>query len=218
MQVERNVFFILSSWKSLSCKKHREASVCDLAYLLQVRDLLATGSEGADLELQKTATGFIIPGLTKVSVTSAEQITQVMAKGYETRIVACHDINAHSSRSHALLIVEVWPWDTSLVWCYCLQSFVKPFVHISTVARGIQQLRRSEACFEIAQALPSYAMSRELFSCHNVANCEARATGDTSGCDAIHTWPRTEEIELGYEVIGEHVFRIQWNVAGIPWS
>lgn len=83
--------------------------MCDLAYLLQVRDLLATGSEGADLELQKTATGFIIPGLTKVSVTSAEQITQVMAKGYETRIVACHDINAHSSRSHALLIVEVWP-------------------------------------------------------------------------------------------------------------
>lgn len=30
-----------------------------------------------------------------------------MSRGYENRCVAAHDINAHSSRSHALLIVEV---------------------------------------------------------------------------------------------------------------
>jgi hypothetical protein len=35
------------------------------------------------------------------------QITDVMSRGYDNRCVAAHDINAHSSRSHALLIVEV---------------------------------------------------------------------------------------------------------------
>ena len=60
-----------------------------------------------DMELQKTATGFSLPGLTKVPVTSAAQITEVMSHGYESRCTAAHDINAHSSRSHALLVVEV---------------------------------------------------------------------------------------------------------------
>ena len=77
-----------------------------LLLCVQVRDLLcADGSQ--DMELQKTATGFTPPGLTKVPVTSAEQITEVMSAGYENRCTAAHDINAHSSRSHALLIVEV---------------------------------------------------------------------------------------------------------------
>lgn len=74
---------------------------------MQVRDLLAFNEEMVDMELQKTATGFTLPGLTKVPVTSAEQITEVMSRGYENRCTAAHDINAHSSRSHALLIVEV---------------------------------------------------------------------------------------------------------------
>lgn len=74
---------------------------------VQVRDLLAFNEEMVDMELQKTATGFALPGLTKVPVTSAEQITEVMSRGYENRCTAAHDINAHSSRSHALLIVEV---------------------------------------------------------------------------------------------------------------
>lgn len=76
-------------------------------FWLQVRDLLAFDEEIADMELQKTPTGFALPGLTKVPVTSAEQITDVMSRGYENRCTAAHDINAHSSRSHALLIVEV---------------------------------------------------------------------------------------------------------------
>lgn len=74
---------------------------------MQVRDLLAFEENLTDMELQKTATGFALPGLTKVPVTSAEQITEVMSRGYENRCTAAHDINAHSSRSHALLIVEV---------------------------------------------------------------------------------------------------------------
>ena len=73
---------------------------------VQVRDLLSQDLT-VEMELQKTATGFALPGLIKVPVTSAEQITEVMQKGYESRCTAAHDINAHSSRSHALLIVEV---------------------------------------------------------------------------------------------------------------
>jgi hypothetical protein len=30
-----------------------------------------------------------------------------MAAGFEHRAVGCHDVNAHSSRSHCLLIVNV---------------------------------------------------------------------------------------------------------------
>lgn len=40
-------------------------------------------------------------------VTSPEQIFDIMAAGFEHRAVGCHDINAHSSRSHCLLIVHV---------------------------------------------------------------------------------------------------------------
>ena len=73
----------------------------------QVRDLLKPAEQMVDMELQKTSMGFSLPGLTKVAVTSAAQITEVMERGYENRCTAAHDINAHSSRSHALLIVEV---------------------------------------------------------------------------------------------------------------
>jgi kinesin family member C2/C3 len=77
-----------------------------MAAASQVRDLLCEDTN-LDMELQKTATGFALPGLTKVPVTSAAQITDVMSAGYENRCTAAHDINAHSSRSHALLVVEV---------------------------------------------------------------------------------------------------------------
>jgi len=40
-------------------------------------------------------------------VTSPDQIFDIMAAGFEHRAVGCHDINAHSSRSHCLLIVGV---------------------------------------------------------------------------------------------------------------
>ena len=43
----------------------------------------------------------------RTDVTSPEQIFDIMAAGFEHRAVGCHDINAHSSRSHCLLIVRV---------------------------------------------------------------------------------------------------------------
>lgn len=38
---------------------------------------------------------------------SAEQIQGIMARGFEQRAVGCHDVNAHSSRSHCLLVIHV---------------------------------------------------------------------------------------------------------------
>lgn len=40
-------------------------------------------------------------------MTSAEQIFEIMACGFQHRATGCHDINAHSSRSHCLLIINV---------------------------------------------------------------------------------------------------------------
>ena len=38
---------------------------------------------------------------------SAEQIQGIMTRGFEQRAVGCHDVNAHSSRSHCLLVIHV---------------------------------------------------------------------------------------------------------------
>mmetsp|Transcript_10107 Transcript_10107/g.32732 ORF Transcript_10107/g.32732 Transcript_10107/m.32732 type:complete len:363 (-) Transcript_10107:496-1584(-) len=81
------------------------ASIVEI-YNEVVRDLLS--EEGSrDAELVKVAGGFRVPGLTKVDVTSPEQIISIMAKGFEVRAQGCHDVNAHSSRSHCLLVIEV---------------------------------------------------------------------------------------------------------------
>ena len=46
-------------------------------------------------------------------VASPEQILAIMAQGFEHRATGCHDINAHSSRSHCLLIVHAAATDST---------------------------------------------------------------------------------------------------------
>jgi kinesin family protein C2/C3 len=41
------------------------------------------------------------------AVTSPEEVMAVMSQGFENRACASHDINAHSSRSHCMLVVYV---------------------------------------------------------------------------------------------------------------
>lgn len=130
----------------------------DASMLVQVRDLLGQDLE-LDLELQKTATGFTIPSLNKVPVTSAQQITEVMQKGYVNRCTAAHDINVHSSRSHALLIVEVASINLAsgiksvgkLTLCdlagRCGSASVHPALHVSfKPLRGGCAFESSKAC------------------------------------------------------------------------
>jgi len=46
-------------------------------------------------------------------VLSPEQIFEIMEKGFEHRAVGCHDINARSSRSHCLLVINVAATDAA---------------------------------------------------------------------------------------------------------
>ncbi|EIE22632.1 the Kifc3 motor domain in complex with Adp, partial [Coccomyxa subellipsoidea C-169] len=76
-------------------------------YNEQVWDLLAeSGKKEVELVKATSGAGFNVPDLTQVAVTSPEQILDIMARGFEQRATGCHDINAHSSRSHCLLIVH----------------------------------------------------------------------------------------------------------------
>ncbi|DBA83503.1 TPA: hypothetical protein ACH3X2_006431 [Trebouxia sp. C0005] len=81
-------------------------------YNEMVHDLLAEGGK-ADSDLQKGPAGFTIPDLTQSEVTSPEQIFEIMEKGFEHRAVGCHDINARSSRSHCLLVINVAATDAA---------------------------------------------------------------------------------------------------------
>ena len=53
------------------------------------------------------------PVLCCAAVTSPEQILGIMERGFEHRKTGCHDINAHSSRSHCALIVHAASTDTA---------------------------------------------------------------------------------------------------------
>ncbi|XP_066569732.1 kinesin-like protein KIFC3 isoform X2 [Amia ocellicauda] len=48
-----------------------------------------------------------VPGLTEFTVTSVEDINRVFELGHMNRATACTNLNEHSSRSHALLIITV---------------------------------------------------------------------------------------------------------------
>ena len=50
---------------------------------------------------------------TRAGVTSPEQVLGIMGAGFEQRAVGCHDVNAHSSRSHCALVVHAEATDTA---------------------------------------------------------------------------------------------------------
>lgn len=48
-----------------------------------------------------------VPGLTKVTVTSAEEVLTLLERGGGARAVAATGVHDHSSRSHSVLLAEV---------------------------------------------------------------------------------------------------------------
>ncbi|KAL2088576.1 hypothetical protein ACEWY4_015475 [Coilia grayii] len=54
-----------------------------------------------------------VPGLTEFAVESVEDINRVLELGHMNRATACTNLNDHSSRSHALLIVTVAGFNSS---------------------------------------------------------------------------------------------------------
>lgn len=75
-------------------------------YNEQVFDLLTPRGKPLDLAAIPGGGGFAPAGAVEVAVGSPEEVRAVMLRGFENRRTGVHDINAHSSRSHCLLVVR----------------------------------------------------------------------------------------------------------------
>ncbi|KAM9409695.1 kinesin-like protein KIFC3 isoform 2-T2 [Pholidichthys leucotaenia] len=74
-----------------------------------LRDLLAQNpADKLDIKLNPDGSGQLyVPGLTEFAVQSPDDINRVFELGHVNRATACTNLNEHSSRSHALLIITV---------------------------------------------------------------------------------------------------------------
>uniref|UniRef100_A0A8C6KYM3 Kinesin-like protein n=1 Tax=Nothobranchius furzeri TaxID=105023 RepID=A0A8C6KYM3_NOTFU len=78
-------------------------------YNEMLRDLLRENpGDKLDIRLNPDGSGQLyVPGLTEITVQSPEDINKVFELGHMNRATACTNLNEHSSRSHALLIIIV---------------------------------------------------------------------------------------------------------------
>ncbi|XP_071656370.1 kinesin-like protein KIF1C isoform X7 [Patagioenas fasciata] len=76
-------------------------------YCERVRDLLGPRPQGALRVREHPLLGPYVPGLARMAVTSASDIAQLVASGDRARTVAATELNARSSRSHAVLSILV---------------------------------------------------------------------------------------------------------------
>ncbi|XP_072169012.1 uncharacterized protein [Diadema setosum] len=76
-------------------------------YNEMLRDLLSSDPTNKLDVKMSTEGGLYVPGLTEVEVSSVDDINEVFATGHKNRSTACTDMNEHSSRSHALLCVNI---------------------------------------------------------------------------------------------------------------
>ncbi|TKS65311.1 Kinesin-like protein KIFC3 [Collichthys lucidus] len=74
-----------------------------------LRDLLGENpTDKLDIKMNPDGSGQLyVPRLTQFTVQSAEDINRVLELGHVNRATACTNLNEHSSRSHALLIISV---------------------------------------------------------------------------------------------------------------
>uniref|UniRef100_A0A672ZUF3 Kinesin-like protein n=1 Tax=Sphaeramia orbicularis TaxID=375764 RepID=A0A672ZUF3_9TELE len=80
-----------------------------------LRNLLGdTPTEKLDIKMNPDGSGQLyVPGLTEFTVQSPEDINRVFELGHMNRATACTNLNEHSSRSHALLIITVCGFNTA---------------------------------------------------------------------------------------------------------
>lgn len=74
-----------------------------------LRNLLGENpTDKLDIKMNPDGSGQLyVPGLTEFAVQSPEDINRVFELGHMNRATACTNLNEHSSRSHALLIITV---------------------------------------------------------------------------------------------------------------
>ncbi|KAA0714723.1 Kinesin-like protein KIFC3 [Triplophysa tibetana] len=80
-----------------------------------LRNLLGDNpNEKLDIKMCPDGSGQLyVPGLTEFTVESAGDINKVFELGHMNRATACTNLNEHSSRSHALLIITVAGFNSS---------------------------------------------------------------------------------------------------------
>ncbi|XP_052008050.1 kinesin-like protein KIFC3 isoform X3 [Xyrauchen texanus] len=80
-----------------------------------LRNLLGNNpNEKLDIKMCPDGSGQLyVPGLTEFKVESVEDINKVFDLGHMNRATACTNLNEHSSRSHALLIITVAGFNSS---------------------------------------------------------------------------------------------------------
>ncbi|XP_061523422.1 kinesin-like protein KIF28P isoform X2 [Phycodurus eques] len=96
-------------------KENKEARQCQVFFSMleiyneQVVDLLSRGSRppGGLRVREEQHRGFYVEGLRTVPCDSAAQVEQLMEQGTRTRTTAATHMNANSSRSHMLLVLQL---------------------------------------------------------------------------------------------------------------
>ncbi|KAL7405797.1 hypothetical protein ABVT39_007354 [Epinephelus coioides] len=80
-----------------------------------LRNLLGENpTDKLDIKMNPDGSGQLyVPGLTEITVQSPEDINRVFELGHMNRATACTNLNEHSSRSHALLIITVSGFNTA---------------------------------------------------------------------------------------------------------
>uniref|UniRef100_A0A8B9L4F2 Kinesin-like protein n=1 Tax=Astyanax mexicanus TaxID=7994 RepID=A0A8B9L4F2_ASTMX len=104
---------LILSYKNITLKLYLITLISLLSLFL--RNLLGDNpSEKLDIKMCPDGSGQLyVPGLTEFSVESVEDINRVFELGHMNRATACTNLNEHSSRSHALLIITVAGFNSS---------------------------------------------------------------------------------------------------------
>ncbi|KAH3764827.1 Di-glucose binding protein with Kinesin motor domain [Pelomyxa schiedti] len=113
---DRGVYFLSLMELFRVCKERSVDLLTEIKVSLleiyneQVRDLLFTLGDGErpdKYDIKQGEYGMMVPGVVCVKVTSVEEVAKVMQVGTKNRATGATNLNLHSSRSHALLVVEV---------------------------------------------------------------------------------------------------------------
>lgn len=76
-------------------------------YNENVNDLLDANKKNLKIREDKSKNEVVVDGLTKIEVTSVDEIMTYLKKGNELKIVGEHKMSDQSSRSHTVFKIEV---------------------------------------------------------------------------------------------------------------
>jgi kinesin family protein 13 len=106
-------------------------------YNEKVRDLLSAKSEKHALKVREHKTlGPYVESLSKLAVTSFNDISDLMSEGNKSRTVAATQMNAESSRSHAVFSIVLTQTQFDVATEVCLSFihlYIHPFIHLYTI-------------------------------------------------------------------------------------